>query len=290
MVIYNYIRRHSSLFPGCIDRFSHLDVRLHCRSQVWVHVHAKWLDQTHCFVHPLDQRVDVSVELLCLQWETLRENDCKKRHRFDLSTKWLSRTWTRLRGKSFQVERDCGTFEFAHGWNEWPIPSSFCSLTKNITSHSMKNLAFHRLFRRSMIIYYQFSLMQVSLKGWDNVLFNPFTPKSDQLQISPAPSPELLHHTLWRTWRFIVYSEDRWLYYQFSLHHLYIYFSLKRLGERTFWTREWKGSFVTKATSEYSNASVFPVSLLPWFRVDSLITRHLPRLRLTTQRQMKLSK
>ena len=51
---------------------------------------------------------------------------------------------------------------------------------------------------------------------------NPFTPKSDQCQISPAASPKILHHTVWRTWLFIVYSDERWLYYQFSLPHLYI--------------------------------------------------------------------
>ena len=34
---------------------------------------------------------------------------------------------------------------------------------------------------------------------------DPFTPKSDQLQISPAASPETLHHTVWRTWLFILY-------------------------------------------------------------------------------------
>ena len=26
------------------------------------------------------------------------------------------------------------------------------------------------------------------------------TPKSDQFQISPSASPEILHHTVWRTW------------------------------------------------------------------------------------------
>ena len=52
--------------------------------------------------------------------------------------------------------------------------------------------------------------------------FNPFTPKSDQCQISPAASPEILHHTVWRTWLFIAYYVDKWLYYQFSLHHSYI--------------------------------------------------------------------
>ena len=37
---------------------------------------------------------------------------------------------------------------------------------------------------------------------------NPFTPKSDQFQISPAASPEIWHHTVWRTWLFITYLED----------------------------------------------------------------------------------
>ena len=50
---------------------------------------------------------------------------------------------------------------------------------------------------------------------------NLFTPKSDQCQISPAASPEIWHHTVWRTWLFIAHSDRRWLYYQFSLHHSY---------------------------------------------------------------------
>ena len=72
------------------------------------------------------------------------------------------------------------------------------------------------------MMYYQFSL-PLSLTHFT---FNPFTPKSDQFQISPAASPETLHHTAWRTWLFIACSDKRWLYYQFSLPHLYI-FSLK---------------------------------------------------------------
>ena len=37
---------------------------------------------------------------------------------------------------------------------------------------------------------------------------------------SPAPagvSPEMLYQTVWRTWLFIAYLDERWLYYQFSL-------------------------------------------------------------------------
>ena len=50
---------------------------------------------------------------------------------------------------------------------------------------------------------------------------NPFTPVSDQCQNSPAASQEIWHHTVWRTWLFIAYSDEKWLYYKFSLHHSY---------------------------------------------------------------------
>ena len=48
-----------------------------------------------------------------------------------------------------------------------------CSLTRNITSHSMKNLAFHSLLRRKMILLpiLTTSLIHFSLKGWENVPF-----------------------------------------------------------------------------------------------------------------------
>ena len=52
-------------------------------------------------------------------------------------------------------------------------------------------------------------------------VFNPFTPESDQCQISPAASQEIWHHTVRRTWLFIAYSDEKWLYYKFSLHHSY---------------------------------------------------------------------
>ena len=59
-----------------------------------------------------------------------------------------------------------------------------------------------------------------------SVRFNPFALKSDQYQISPAASPEILDHTVWRTWLFIAYSDARRLYYQFSLPSV-IQFSLQ---------------------------------------------------------------
>ena len=43
---------------------------------------------------------------------------------------------------------------------------------------------------------------------WKKVGY-PFTPKSDQFQISPKASPEILNRTVWRTWLFIAYSDER---------------------------------------------------------------------------------
>ena len=68
----------------------------------------------------------------------------------------------------------------------------------------------------------------------------PFTPKSDQFRISPAASPETLHHTLWRTWLFVAYSDEAWLYNQFLTTSL-IHLPWKRLGKCNFWAWEWKG-------------------------------------------------
>ena len=51
-----------------------------------------------------------------------------------------------------------------------------------------------------------------------NLCYNPFTPKNDRCQISPAASPEILHHTVWRTWLFITYSDQRWFDYTTNSH------------------------------------------------------------------------
>ena len=68
----------------------------------------------------------------------------------------------------------------------------------------------------------QFFLIH-SQQLWANsaICFNPFTPESDQCQNSPAASQEIWHRTVWRTWLFIAYSDEKWLYYKFSLHHSY---------------------------------------------------------------------
>ena len=64
-------------------------------------------------------------------------------------------------------------------------------------------------------------LFSVGKRGL-GLFLNPFTPKSDQSNSSPAASPAILHNTVWRIWLFIACSDERWLYYQFSLSHAYI--------------------------------------------------------------------
>ena len=61
--------------------------------------------------------------------------------------------------------------------------------------------------------------------------FRPFAPSSDQFKISPAASPEIWHHTVWRTCLFIAQSDERWLYYQFSLHHSYVSLNVSKPQE-----------------------------------------------------------
>ena len=71
-------------------------------------------------------------------------------------------------------------------------PKSFhSSLPRNITSHSRKTFSW--LSSDERWLYYQ--------------RVDPFTPKSDQVQISPVASPVILHQTVWRTWLFIAYSD-----------------------------------------------------------------------------------
>ena len=76
---------------------------------------------------------------------------------------------------------------------------------------------------------------------------------SDQLHISPAASPETWHHTVWRTWLLIPYSDKIWLYSQFSIPHLYIAF--RRLGECAF---NWLGSERVNLHRSEPRSIIFP--------------------------------
>ena len=51
--------------------------------------------------------------------------------------------------------------------------------------------------------------IQCTCAGSQSSSSNPFTPKGDQLQISPVASLEILHHPVWRTWLFTAYSDKR---------------------------------------------------------------------------------
>ena len=53
--------------------------------------------------------------------------------------------------------------------------------------------------------------------------FNPYTPKSDQFQISPCSLTGKIISHIMKNLAFIAYTAGRWLYYQFSLHHVCIF-------------------------------------------------------------------
>ena len=66
-----------------------------------------------------------------------------------------------------------------------------CSLTRNITSPSMENLAFRSLFRWKMIILpvLTTSLIHFCLKGWENALFELSSEEAFDLLSSQRSSP-----------------------------------------------------------------------------------------------------
>ena len=84
----------------------------------------------------------------------------------------------------------------------WSSSNFSYSLTRNITSHSMENLAFHSLLRWKMIMLpiLMTSLIHLSLKGWENILFEL--------------GSEAFHNLL--KWKMII------VYYHFLLRHWYI--------------------------------------------------------------------
>ena len=84
-------------------------------------------------------------------------------------------------------------------------------------------------------------------RSWDTMphrllshMFSTVTPKSDQCQISPAVSPEILHHTVWRTWLFMASLKWKMIILPILTTSVNIFLP-KRLGECTFWTWEWQG-------------------------------------------------
>ena len=115
------------------------------------------------------------------------------------------------------------------GGNWMPSQTDLTCRCKNRTTICRCLLIFYSRSRHCVIRHLPpTSLSQTTVYPWEFEIagFNPFTPESDQCQNSPAASQEIWHHTVWRTWLFIAYSDEKWLYYKFSLPHLCI-FSLK---------------------------------------------------------------
>ena len=162
----------------------------------------------------------------------------------------------------------------------WPISNFPYGLTRNITSHSMKNLTIHSLLRWEMIILpnshyttYAFHFKKLGectfwtwewkawlkASGWTRQADFPYQQEAKafapllsgngrlpqgtiqewSFQMSPAASPEILHHTAWRTWLFIAYSDERLIMLPILSTSL-IHLSFKGLGECIFWTWEWR--------------------------------------------------
>ena len=132
--------------------------------------------------------------------------------------------------------------------------------------------------------------------------FNPSTPESDQCQNSPAASQEIWHHTVWRNWLFIAYSDEKWLYYKFSLHHSYNRFlkgwentlfelrseRVKRCGSNAWYLirctcKVWRMDWLSDRSIDWSvdrvTARSFPLN--PWVRFPPFLQmniRHLLRV------------
>ena len=94
---------------------------------------------------------------------------------------------------------------------------------------------FYTLNRSQSLPCLGYSLTSNELKNVCSIplYINPFTAKSDQCQISPAASLEILHHTVWRTWLFVAYSDERWLCCSNS-HYLTCTFPFRKGGRINF--------------------------------------------------------
>ena len=97
-----------------------------------------------------------------------------------------------------------------------------------------------------------------ALSHW--VFFSSFT------HSLPCSLTKTLHHTVRRTWLFIAYSDERWLYCQFSPPHLYISFHLE---ECTFWTSNWSG-LCAAMSKRLCPINCFSRYRLGCFRIDGI--------------------
>ena len=81
------------------------------------------------------------------------------------------------------------------------------------------------------------SRWQLNAEAYEPTFCYPFTLKSDQISLQSHQKHYI--RTVWRTKLFKAYSDERWLYYQFSLPQYTLLFQW--LGECTFWHQGWLG-------------------------------------------------
>ena len=151
-----------------------------------------------------------------VSWYLLAEDPCRRRHK---SSHAPPRSKT------------C-TSQHMKGHSTSPAASiQITTITKNNQSVTLLQTNYHQgstkvkiLARPSGNLHFSFpclKLLQTSPK------------------FSQAASPEISHHTVWRTWLFMVHWHDNRLYYKLSPPHLYI--SLWKVERIFFLTWEWKG-------------------------------------------------
>ena len=147
---------------------------------------------------------------------------------FPVKSPWLSSVWHKRVSVSGQTHR-------ARSWrqnNLWETWQRFVKPenTSKVALHSVEISSYMWDGTSNRGLMRLCNHQKPSLTSLDSdhqtssTSVNPFTPESDQCQNSPAASQEIWHHIVWRTWLFIAYSDERWLYYKFSLQHSYIAF------------------------------------------------------------------
>ena len=118
---------------------------------------------------------------------------------------WQCFTWRFKVAKAENGSRDSMTF-----WNRFFV----CDIYELVELYEMTDRWNFCSWMNGKVVGY-ISKTKFVWSHWDifdqtwEVIINPFTPKSDQCQISS--SPVILHHTVRRTWLFIAYLDERWL-------------------------------------------------------------------------------
>ena len=94
----------------------------------------------------------------------------------------------------FRPIRSCEWWIHCCGWVSRSMKClSMLSCTVNIKGNAVSSCLIHALVHKTHLLVKPRSFVQVI--------------KSDQVQISPAASPIIIHHTVWRTRLFIAYSD-----------------------------------------------------------------------------------